>query len=122
MIFKRTNGRVDINSEISNGNITVDEEEQRGARANKFWFNNYRYMYKDVYPLAYEDYAEIIAHKLASYLGIECASYDLAIYNGNAGVITKNLIEDNENEELLSGTEVITQVYSEYILPISKVM
>ena len=77
-------------------------------------------MYKDVYPLTYEDYAEMIASKLAKRLGIECASYDLAIFNNNIGVITRNLINDNENEELLSGTEIITQVYTEYIVPINK--
>ena len=122
MLFKRLNGRIDINSEISNGKIVIDEEEQRGARTNKFWFNNYEFMYKDVYPLTYEDYAEMIAYRLATYLGIECASYDLAVYNDNLGVITANLIKDNENEELLSGTEIITQVYTEYIMPVNKIM
>lgn len=122
MLFKRVDGRIDINSEISSGNIIVDEEEQRGARTNKFWFNNYEFMYKDVYPLTYEDYAEMIAYRLAKYLGIECASYDLAVYNGNLGVITANLIKDNESEELLSGTEIITQVYTEYIMPINIIM
>ena len=122
MSFKRLDGRIDINGEISCGNIKIDEEEQRGARTNKFWFNNYQFMYKDVYPLTHEDYAEMIAYRLAKHLGIECASYDLAVYNGNLGVITKNLIDDNENEELLSGTEIITQVYTEYIVPINKIM
>lgn len=120
MLFERINGRININGEIDRGNIIIDEEEQRGARTNKFWFNNYEFMYKDVYPLTYEDYAEMIASKLAKRLGIECASYDLAIFNNNIGVITRNLINDNENEELLSGTEIITQVYTEYIVPINK--
>ena len=122
MAFKRVNGRIDIDSEISSNNIVRDEEEQRGARTNKFWFNNYEYMYKDVYQKTYEDYAEVIACKLAERLGIECARYDLAVFKGNFGVITTNLIKDNENEELLSGTEIITRVYTEYIVPINKTM
>lgn len=122
MIFERVDGRIDINGEISSGNIIINEEEQRGARTNKFWFNNYEFMYKDIYPPTHEDYAEMIAYELAKHLGIECASYDLAVYNGNLGVITANLIKDNENEELLSGTEIITQVYAEYILPINRTM
>ena len=122
MLFKRVEGRIDINNEIQAGNIVVNEEEQRGARTNKFWFNNYEYMYKDVYQLTYEDYAEIIAHKLAEQLGLECAKYDLAIFNGNRGVITENLIKDNENEEMLSGTEIISMVYTEYFLPILNVI
>ena len=122
MLFKRVEGRIDINNEIQAGNIVVNEEEQRGARTNKFWFNNYEYMYKDVYQLTYEDYAEMIASKIADQLGLECAKYDLAIFNGNRGVITENLIKDNENEEMLSGTEIITMVYTEYFLPILNVI
>ena len=121
-MFKRIDGRIDINSELQSGNIKFDEEEQRGARTNKFWFNNYEYMYKDVYHETYEDYAELIAYRLSEYLGIKSAFYDLAIYNGNKGVITRNLVLDNENEEMLSGTEIITQVYTEYILPINEAM
>ena len=117
MLFKRVEGRIDINNEIENGNIVVNEEEQRGARTNKFWFNNYEYMYKDVYQLTYEDYAEMIAYKIADQLGLECAKYDLAIFNGNRGVITENIIKDNNNEEMLSGTEIIAMVYTEYFLP-----
>ena len=121
MLFKRVEGRIDINNEIENGNIVVNEEEQRGARTNKFWFNNYEYMYKDVYQLTYEDYAEMIAYKIADQLGLECAKYDLAIFNGNRGVITENIIKDN-NEEMLSGTEIIAMVYTEYFLPILNVI
>lgn len=117
MAFKRVEGRIDINYEIENRNIVVNEEEQRGTRTNKFWFNNYEYMYKDVYQLTYEDYAEIIAYKLAEQVGINCAKYDLAIFNGNKGVITENLIKDNENEEMISGTEIISMVYTEYFIP-----
>ncbi len=122
MLFKRVEGRIDINNEIENGNIVVNEEEQRGARTNKFWFNNYEYMYKDVYQLTYEDYAEMIAYKIADQLGLECAKYDLAIFNGNRGVITENIIKDNNNEEMLSGTEIIAMVYTEYFLPILNVI
>lgn len=122
MFSKRINGRIDINSEMDNGNIIVDEEEQRGTRINKFWFNSFQYMYKDIYPETYEDYAEVIACRLAKYLGVKSAVYDLASFNGNAGVITKNLVMEQENEEMLSGTEIITQVYTEYILPIINAM
>ena len=122
MDFIRKDGRIDIDTEIENGNIVEDEEEQRGARLNKFWFNNYRYMYKDVYQFTYEDYAEMIASKLANKLNIKCAKYDLAIHNGNIGVITESLIEDNTNEELISGQEIMNRVYTEYIQPVNDTM
>lgn len=119
----RVDGRINIDDEIANGNIIIDEEEQRGSKdRTKFWFNNYSAMYKQVYPKTYEDYAELIAYRLAEYLGLESAFYDLATYNGKHGVITSNLVKDNENEEMISGAEIISQVYSEYILPIIIVM
>lgn len=118
MNINRVNGRIDINHGIDSGEIIIDEEEQRGTRPNKFWFNNYEFMYKDVYQKTFEDFGEVIAYKLAEKLNIECAPYDFAIYNENFGVITKNIIKDNDNEELISGTEIITRVYAEYIVPL----
>ena len=45
-----------------------------------------------------------------------CNSY------GNIGVITESLIEDNTNEELISGQEIMNRVYTEYIQPINDTM
>lgn len=117
MIEFSEKGIVDVNKEIALGNIVRNEEEQRGARANKFWFNNYSYLYKDVYSKSYEDYAEVIASKLAHYLGIECANYCFAKFNENSGVITESLVKDIDNEDMLSGTEIITSVYTDFIFP-----
>ena len=43
----RRNGMIDINAAIEQGLIQYNEAEVHGARKNKFWFNNYTWMYKE---------------------------------------------------------------------------
>ena len=111
----RENGRININKAKEEQVIKFSDTEQRGARKNKFWFNNHKMMYKDIYPETYEDYAELIGYEFAKLLGMNCASYDLAIYNGNFGVITKSIVNE-DREAMVSGSEIISTVYTDYIL------
>ena len=111
----RENGRININKAKEEQVIKFSDTEQRGARKNKFWFNNHKMMYKDIYPETYEDYAELIGYEFAKLLGMKCASYDLAIYNGNFGVITKSIVNE-DRETMVSGSEIISTVYTDYIL------
>ena len=111
----RENGRININKAKEEQVIKFSDIEQRGARKNKFWFNNHKMMYKDIYPETYEDYAELIGYEFAKLLGMNCASYDLAIYNGNFGVITKSIVNE-DRETMVSGSEIISTVYTDYIL------
>lgn len=110
----RENGRININKAKEEQVIKFSDIEQRGARKNKFWFNNHKMMYKDIYPETYEDYAELIGYEFAKLLGMNCASYDLAIYNGNFGVITKSIVNE-DRETMVSGSEIISTVYTDYI-------
>lgn len=118
--LRNSEGRIDISKGISDNKVIIDEEETKGAR-NKFWFNNYDYLFKEIYSNSYEDYAEIIASELAGFLGISCAFYDLAIYNDRKGVITKNFVNEDAGDELVSGTEIINEVYQKYINPLHAV-
>lgn len=111
----RENGRININKAKEEQVIKFSDIEQRGARKNKFWFNNHKMMYKDIYPETHEDYAELIGYEFAKLLGMNCASYDLAIYNGNFGVITKSIVNE-DRETMVSGSEIISTVYTDYIL------
>lgn len=113
----RQDGRINITLGIQNGLIQKDEIENTGAR-NKFWFNNYEYLFKEIFEDSYEDFAVLLSFEIAKELNIECASYDLAIYNGKNGVITKNFVNEEIGEELISGTEVINEVYQKHILPL----
>ena len=116
----RENGRINISKGISNGIIHKSEVELEGAR-NKFWFNDCNYMFKEIFEGSYEDYAELISSELAKEFGIECATYDLAICDGKLGVITKNFVNEDLEEELISGTVIINEVYQMYILPLQEI-
>lgn len=72
-------------------------------------------MYKDIYPETYEDYAELIGYEFAKLLGMNCAQYDLAIFNDNLEVITKSIVNE-DRETIVSGSEIISTVYTDYIL------
>ena len=113
----RQNGRINISAGIDNQMIKKDEVESHGARS-KFWFNDWNYLYKETFQESYEDYAELIASELAKTLGIACAEYDLAEYCGRRGIITKNFVDEEKGEELISGYEIINEVYLKYILPL----
>lgn len=116
----RENGRINISKGIDNGIIHKSEIELEGAR-NKFWFNDCKYMFKEIFEGSYEDYAELISSELAKEFGIECATYDLAICDGKLGVITKNFVNEDLGEELISGTVIINEVYQMYILPLQEI-
>lgn len=116
MDYIRKNGMIDINDALEKGLIVYNEPEVHGARKNKFWFNNYTWMYKEVdndYN-TYEEYAEIICYELSKLLNIKSAEYDLATYNGKKGVITKSVTKDNE--KLIHGTELLNEVYEDYFV------
>lgn len=88
------------------------ETETLGVK-DKFWFRYklegdekyYLYMYKKSRPNTGEHWAEIIACEIAKKLKIPCAKYYLATYRDNFGIITKNLIE--EDQRLIHGNELI---------------
>lgn len=116
----RVDGRINISKGIEDGIIIKNEEENEGAR-NKFWFNDYQYMFKEIYKDSFEDYAELISSEIAKELKINCANYDLAIFQNRYGVITENFVNENDGEELVSGTEIINEVYQKHILPLQEI-
>lgn len=115
--YKRIGGRIDVNDGINRGLIIFNEEEKHGARSNKFWFNDYQWLYKDVDNLysTYEDYAELISYEISKLLGMNCAEYDLATFNGRRGVISKSVV--NKGEKIVSGTHLLNTVFDEYFVP-----
>lgn len=116
----RKNGQIDLNDAISNGKVKIDEIEKKGAR-EKFWCNNYTFLYKKIFDGSYEDFAEIITYELANIFGLECAEYDLATYNGERGIISYNYIKDMERDFDISGTEIINIVFEQHIKPLQNI-
>ena len=117
MDYKRINGMIDIDKALDTGAIVYNEAETNGVRKNKFWFNDYTWMYKEVdndYN-TYEEYSEVICYELAKLLGIECAEYDLATYKNKKGVITRSIVKPNE--KIVSGTELLNTVFEGYFVP-----
>jgi len=113
----RKYGRININIGEMDGSIEKVEKHLEGAR-EKAWFNKYKFLFKKIYPGTYEDYAELISSEIAKSLCIPCAEYDLALYNGEYGVITYNFLNEEEGEELISGNDILYEVYNKHILPI----
>ena len=114
----RQNGRIVVDDIIKEYK-EIDEYEQEGARP-KFWFDNWNYLFKQAYNDSYEDYAEVIASKIAETLGLDFAIYDFATYDEKNGIVTKNFLNDEE-EEFISGTEIINEVYNNYINPLKEI-
>ena len=116
MGYIRVNGMIDINDAIGKGLIQYNEAEVHGARKNKFWFNDYTWMYKEVDNEfnTYEEYAELICYELSKLLNIRAAEYDLATFNGKKGVITRSVI--GKNEKLIHGTELLNEVYEDFFV------
>ena len=117
MQYIRKNGMIDVNDAMEKGLIVFDETEIHGARKNKFWFNDYTWMYKEVdneYG-TYEEYSEIICYELSKLLNISSAEYDLATYNGKRGVITRSVTDSDK--KMISGTEILNDVFEDYFVP-----
>jgi hypothetical protein len=78
----------------------------------KFWFDNNRYLFKEVRPGTGEDWSEKIACELCGLLGIPHARYDLALWNGRRGVVSENFVPDGGR--LVHGNELLSKVIRDY--------
>ena len=120
--FRNTEGRIDINDGEASGEIEIDRNPQQaiaGART-KFWCHcaDGDVLFKITLADNYEDYGEILGAEFAKMIDLPCAEYDFATFNGERGVITKDIV--GENEELIGGTELLDMVESFHIIPIQK--
>lgn len=83
--YRNENGFIDISNLKSN------------SKFYSFWFeyDGIKYYFKKRRS-SLDVYNELIAEELAKDFDILSAHYDLAIYNGNKGVISKNFISEND--------------------------
>lgn len=116
----RENGRINLDLAENAGLVRKGPPNLEGAR-EKFWCESADgdFLYKKIVQVSYEDYAEIIAYEIANMIGLPCAEYDFAISNGEYGVISFDFV--GENEELISGKEIMEEVNKIHVLPIRNV-
>jgi hypothetical protein len=94
--------------------------EQMGSKS-KFWYidrtDGQSYLFKSIHTSDKynndiirfgEDWAEKIAYEIASQLDVPTAEYDLATYNGERGIRTKNFL--NEDEEMVFGNQLLEHI------------
>lgn len=125
---------------IDISNFRFSDSEQLGSK-KKFWVidqNNNEFLFKSIMSLDKnnviqkregEDWAEKITSELADVLQLPSAKYDLAVYKGERGVISKNFLReacDNPDEyeliQLILGNELIENPKRHYkYQPISRV-
>lgn len=125
---------------IDISNFKFSDDEQLGSK-RKFWVvdeNNNEYLFKSIVSLDKfrtkqkregEDWAEKITSELADALQLPSAEYDLAIYRGERGVISKNFLTNLNTEpfqenvsNLILGNELIENRKIQYkYQPISRV-
>lgn len=66
---------------------------------------------KDYTP---ENWSEVIASELGIALGFNVLKYDLAVYNGKVGCISKNMTTPSKNETLIEGHSILSRFDSTY--------
>lgn len=104
---------------IDISDVDIDQHEQLGTKS-KFWYehNGDTYLFKstktsDKYGNVIirhgEDWAEKIACEIAEALKIPHVHYELALYRGDLGVISRNFIVGN-GDRLSTGNELIDRV------------
>ena len=100
--YRNKNGYIDIN----NIPKEVLDRKTYGSRKDKFWFNyeENEYLFKPNMNQE-EDVREILNEEMAKILDIENAKYDLAIFQGKKGIISKNFILSNTH--LLLGIQLL---------------
>ena len=73
------------------------------------------YLFKPINEPLYNVWGELLSEEFAKKLDIPCAEYRLAQFDGKLGVITKQILK--EDERLILGCEVFQEFLNEYFSP-----
>ena len=87
----------------------VDKEQtflEKWGTRKKIWLNN-KILFKENTEGTYESYCEVFNMYLLKQCGLNYASYDLANYEGKDGVITKNVLYDDEF--MIDGSHIMSE-------------
>ncbi len=61
-----------------------------------------------------ENWSEVLAYEIGNALGFNVLRYDLAVYHGRVGCISKNMITPSNNESLIEGHSILSRFDSTY--------
>lgn len=90
--------------------------EQLGSR-DKYWFigddGNTQYLFKLGRAGTGEHWAEVIVARIAEYLDIPHAGYDLAT-DGRIGVVTPSIVAQGGATRLIHGNEILSRTFPSY--------
>jgi len=94
--------------------VNRDKIEQLGTKT-KFWFydtNGDVKLFKIGRPGTGENWSEKATSELAKLIGIPCASYDFAIWDGNPGVVSPSFVP--KHGALQHGNQILGKVFDGY--------
>lgn len=107
--MNRINGYIDLDEMKRNEEISVNSRNDINS-LESFTYNENIYFFKpEPFNLAYN---ELVAEELLKDFGLPCASYDLAILDGEEGNITKNYRKDNA--KYING-QVLLETYIDFL-------
>ena len=92
--------------------IEIENNLVNKGRKPKTWllFENEEYLFK-TNSSNYEIWSELLASELGKQCKIEMAEYDIGIYKGKYGVISKSFLDKN-TETILSGENIVEFIQS----------
>ncbi|WP_088243222.1 HipA domain-containing protein [Calothrix rhizosoleniae] len=101
--------------------LNAPEDDEEMGTKEKFWFTHPQFgrcLYKKARQNTGEDWSEKIAAELCHLLGIPHASYELAIFNGDRGIISPSFFPTKQNitefDRLTPGNEILQEKVSGY--------
>jgi len=101
--MKRVNGFLDLDEYFKNNVMDEKNNVTDGDFDYQNWMviNGQKYFFK----ITTDSYTELLAYEIATFLGIKATNYDLAIYEGNKGVISESF--HKETNRYISGEEIL---------------
>lgn len=90
------------------------DTEQMGSK-KKFWFikDDQKWLFKEGRENTGENWAEKVGSEIASLLGINTHTVELAVYDGTKGCALKSFLED-KNQNLIHGNEFMAGLITGY--------
>ncbi|NEQ75195.1 MAG: HipA-like protein [Okeania sp. SIO2C9] len=92
---------------------SISEPEQLGTKKKNWYYHDeLNYLYKKARPDTGEAWSEKIASELCELLDLPHAHYELAIFQGNLGIISPSFVP--QNKTLILGNQILVKIDKSY--------